>query len=97
MSLATADCARIAAKPDTTELWKSGRPSGRYRVVARIEDQLQQCREAWMASHPSLAISGTRARAYPKELNREGAERSLAERRQNICSPNGSVVYEVNQ
>jgi hypothetical protein len=58
MSLATADRVRTAAKPDTAELWKSGRPSGRYRVVARIEDQLQQCREAWMASHPSLAMSG---------------------------------------
>jgi len=38
------------------------RPSGSCRLAARIEDQLQQGREEWMASHPSLAMSGTRAR-----------------------------------
>jgi hypothetical protein len=33
------------------------------KAVHHIENQLQQCREAWMASHPSLTMSGTRAKA----------------------------------
>jgi len=45
------------------EQFPSSRPSGSYRLAARIEDQLQQSREAWMASHPSRAMSGTRAKA----------------------------------
>ncbi|PYT70374.1 MAG: hypothetical protein DMG39_15940 [Acidobacteria bacterium] len=32
-------------------------------VTAAKQGQQQQCREAWMACHPSLAMSGTRAKA----------------------------------